>query len=77
MNEYIITTDSGSDLSESLYKKYDVIPIMMEYEVDGNIYFDTPDEQKIKEFYNLHDIDSSKSIDEGLKQWNQLYNNIK
>ena len=52
MNEYIITTDSGSDLSESLYKKYDVTPIMMEYEVDGNIYFDTPDEQKIKEFYN-------------------------
>ena len=34
-------------------------------------------EEKIKEFNNIHYIDSSKSIDECLKQWNQLYNNIK
>ena len=52
MNDYIITTDSGSDLSSALYKQYDIIPIMMEYEVDGKTYQDTPNEQKIKEFYN-------------------------
>ncbi len=52
MNKYIITTDSGSDLSAELYEKYDIIPIMMEYEIDGKIYKDTPDEQSIKEFYN-------------------------
>ena len=34
-------------------------------------------EEKIKEFNNIHYIDSSKSIDECLKQWDQLYNNIK
>lgn len=52
MKSYIITTDSGSDLSQKLYEKYDIIPIMMEYELDGKTHFDTPDDEKIKEFYN-------------------------
>lgn len=52
MNDYIISTDSGSDLSESLYKEHNIVPIMMEYEIDGEVFQDTPDDKSIKEFYN-------------------------
>lgn len=52
MSNYIITTDSGSDLTQELYTKYDIIPIMMEYEVGGRMHLDTPNESEIKKFYN-------------------------
>lgn len=53
MSDYIITTDSGSDLTAALYEKHEIIPIMMEYELDGKMNYDTPDEQKIRQFYDL------------------------
>ena len=52
MSEYIITTDSGSDLTAELYQKHGIIPIMMEYELDGKMHQDTPDEKEIKKFYD-------------------------
>lgn len=52
MNNYLITTDSGCDLSKELYKQYDIIPIMMEYEIDGVIYEDELEDSAVKEFYN-------------------------
>lgn len=52
MADYIIATDSGCDLTAELYEKYDVRPIMLEYELDGKTYEDTLDPKELKEFYN-------------------------
>lgn len=52
MANYLITTDSGCDLSYELYEKYGIIPIMMEYETDGNIAKDSPKTEDLKVFYN-------------------------
>lgn len=56
MSNYIISTDTGSDLTLALYKEYDIIPLMMEYEIDGNVFEDTVDEIDLKKFYqNMRD----------------------
>lgn len=52
MNDYVITTDSGCDLSFELYDKYEILPIMMEYELESTMYEDTPDDAKVHEFYS-------------------------
>ncbi|MBQ1962427.1 MAG: DegV family protein [Clostridia bacterium] len=52
MADYIITTDSGCDFSHELYKKYDIIPVMMEYEVEGTIKHDSPAPDDLKAFYD-------------------------
>lgn len=52
MAEYIISTDTGSDLTSALYEKYDIVPLKMEYEVDGNTFEDTFDEKELKAFYD-------------------------
>lgn len=51
MSNYIICTDSGSDLTAELYSKYDIIPLKMEYEIDGKTYEDDYSEGALKEFY--------------------------
>ncbi len=52
MTDYIISTDTGSDLTAQLYQKYNVIPIRMEYEIDGEIFEDAYEPEKLKEFYD-------------------------
>lgn len=52
MADYIIATDTGSDLTTELYEKYNIIPIKMEYEVDGKTFEDTFDEKELKQFYD-------------------------
>lgn len=52
MANYIVSTDSGSDLSRSLYEKYDIKVIKMEYEIDGVYYEDKIDHDSLKDFYD-------------------------
>ncbi len=52
MTDYIIATDSGCDLTAELYEKYNVRPIMMEYEVNGEIKKASFEKSDIKAFYN-------------------------
>ena len=52
MADYIISTDTGSDLTEELYTKYDIRPLKMEYEVDGKVYEDTFVGSELDAFYN-------------------------
>lgn len=51
MANYIICTDTGSDLNESLYKKYDIVPLKMEYELDGKMFLADYAEDEIRRFY--------------------------
>ncbi len=51
MSNYIICTDTGSDLNDELYCKYDIIPLKMEYEVDGKTYEDDYSDEALKKFY--------------------------
>lgn len=51
MANYIISTDTGSDLTEALYTKYDIVPLKMEYELDGQMHEDDYSEDSIKKFY--------------------------
>lgn len=56
MANYIICTDTGSDLTEALYTKYDIIPLKMEYELDGKMLEDDYSEDKLRAFYqNMRD----------------------
>ena len=51
MSDYIICTDTGSDLNDALYREYDIIPLKMEYEVDGTTYEDDYSDEALKVFY--------------------------
>ena len=51
MGNYIICTDTGSDLTQELYAKYDIVPLVMEYELDGQMLEGVYTEDKIKQFY--------------------------
>ena len=56
MSDYIICTDTGSDLTEALYREYDIVPLKMEYEVDGVTYEDDYSDEALKKFYqNMRD----------------------
>lgn len=52
MERYIICTDTGSDLTEQLYKEYDIVPLKMEYELDGKMYLDDYSPEALKAFYD-------------------------
>ena len=52
MEKYIICTDTGSDLTEALYKEYDIVPLKMEYELEGKMHEDDYNEVTLKAFYN-------------------------
>ncbi len=51
MSQYIICTDTGSDLNEALYRDYDIIPLKMEYEMDGKTVIDDYSDEAVKAFY--------------------------
>ncbi len=55
MRDYVIITDSTSDLTPELIKELGVTVIPMEFNVAGKNYLNYPDEREIssKEFYNL------------------------
>lgn len=56
MAEYIICTDTGSDLTDALYREYDIVPLKMEYEVDGKTFEDDYSDEALKVFYqNMRD----------------------
>lgn len=41
MSDYIITTDSGCDLPLSELQKHNIIPFMLQYEIDDVLFTDT------------------------------------
>lgn len=41
MNSFIITTDSGCDLPLQELQKHNIIPFLLQYEIDGQMYTDT------------------------------------
>ncbi len=49
---YIITTDSGCDLSAEFVKSINVLPIYMKYSIDENEYTDTMQPEDLKIFFN-------------------------
>lgn len=51
MAEYIICTDTGSDLTQKLYDDYNIVPLKMEYEIDGTTYEDDYSDEALKKFY--------------------------
>lgn len=51
MSKFILTTDSGCDLSIDFCKENDIRPLFMEYEKNGKIYTDTMNHTDLKEFY--------------------------
>lgn len=53
MQNFVITADSGCDLSFEYCSKRDIIPIKMKYIVDGVEYTDNMDHSKNKEFYDI------------------------
>lgn len=53
MANYVITADSGCDLSLSFCKEKGIIPAFMKYNIDGEDFTDSMDHQKIKEFYDI------------------------
>lgn len=55
INNYLILTDSCSDLPVDIIDQYKIEVIPMEFEIDGKIYKNYPDEREISshEFYEL------------------------
>lgn len=49
---YIITTDSGCDLSADYIKSLNVLPIYMKYNIDEDEYTDTMRPEDLEEFFN-------------------------
>ncbi len=53
MADYVLTTDSGCDLSKEFCESKGIIPICMKYIVDSNENVDNMDHSKIKDFYDI------------------------
>lgn len=51
MQNYIICTDTGSDLTQKLYDQYNIVPLKMEYEIDGVTFEDDYSDEALKVFY--------------------------
>lgn len=49
---FLLCVDSGCDLSLDLCKRYDIIPLFMNYEIDEETFTDTLQEKDIVDFYN-------------------------
>ncbi len=52
MPSFIITADSGCDLSLDACKAKNIVPVCMKYTVDGEEFLDSMDHSKIKGFYD-------------------------
>ncbi|MBQ9993519.1 MAG: DegV family protein [Clostridia bacterium] len=52
MRNFYITTDSGCDISYEMCKKFDIVPLFMEYIIDGTAHTDVMDDNKTREFYD-------------------------
>ena len=53
MANFVITADSGCDLSLEFCKEKGILPAFMKYNIDGEDFIDSMDHQKIKSFYNV------------------------
>ncbi len=51
MSKFIVAIDSGCDFSIDLCKKYDIKPLFMQYEKEGELIVDTMMPQDMKVFY--------------------------
>ena len=49
---YVITSDSSCDLSADTVKSLNVIPLFMNYTIDGEEFTDTMQPEDLREFYN-------------------------
>ena len=49
---FIITTDSGADFPMTLLREHNIIPYIMEYEIDGEVFHDTMCWEDLHEFYD-------------------------
>ena len=53
MENYLITTDSGCDLPLHVLQQHNIIPFMLEYEINGLLYLDTMLTEDSHLFYEL------------------------
>lgn len=51
MKKFILATDSGCDLPITLCKEKDIHTLFLTYQIDGQIYTDTMEHEKCKEFF--------------------------
>ncbi len=77
MSDYIICTDTGSDLTQELYTKYDIVPLKMEYELDGVNYPDEYDEASLKKFYQkMREGGSPKTSQINTAKYEEFFENL-
>ncbi len=77
MNRYYITMDSGCDVSMSVCKNKNIVPIPLEYTIDEEVFNDTMDPKQYHEFYEgmrNGKISRTSQINSEtfLKIWNEL-----
>ncbi|MDD6188234.1 MAG: DegV family protein [Clostridiales bacterium] len=51
MNNFLLCTDSGSDLMLDTCKKYDIIPLKMKYDIGGEVFTDGMTVEAVQELY--------------------------
>lgn len=77
MSDYIICTDTGSDLTDALYREYDIIPLKMEYEVDGKTYEDDYSDEALKIFYqNMRDGAAPKTSQINVSRYSEFFESL-
>lgn len=74
MANYIISTDTGSDLTDALYTKYDIVPLKMEYELDGQMHEDDYSDDSLKKFYqNMRDGAAPKTTQVNTARYEEFF----
>ncbi len=77
MSDYIICTDTGSDLTDALYHEYDIIPLKMEYEIDGKTYEDDYSDEALKVFYqNMRDGAAPKTSQINVSRYAEFFESL-
>ena len=77
MADYIICTDTGSDLTDALYREYDIIPLKMEYEVDGETHIDDYSDEALKKFYqNMRDGAAPKTSQVNVLKYSDFFEGL-
>ena len=51
MKKFLITTDSGCDLPRSEVDRLGIVPFLMQYEIDGEVFTDTMLPEDLHAFY--------------------------
>lgn len=51
MNQFIVCTDSGCDLSRAILEEHGIVPLQLQYEIDGEVFIDTMEPEDCHVFY--------------------------